>query len=105
MKAIQVKYLSATNTKPARLKVFAEGLQGLIYSISKFDSNSFKSVEQQAAEEFANHFNWLEYNSYTECEKVLRGGQLANGDHVFVIVAIPFEVRKSFIEFKDNIDL
>lgn len=102
MKAIQVKYMPATNTKPTRLKVFAEGLQPLIYSVNEFDCNhKFKSVEQQAAEKFANHFNWLVYCSWNETEKVLRGGQLANGDYVFVIVSIPFNVRKSFIEFKE----
>lgn len=103
MKAIQVKYMPATNTKNTRLKVFAEGLKPLIYSIEKFDTNhAFKSVEQQAAEEFANHFNWLAYSSWSETEYVLRGGQLANGDHVFVIVSVPFEVRKYFIEFKSE---
>lgn len=102
MKAIQIKYMPATNTKPTRLKVFAEGLKPLIYSVKQFDTNhSFKSVEQQAAEEFANHFNWLKYSSWNETEKVLRGGVLHNGDHVFVIVSIPFNVRKSFIEFKN----
>jgi hypothetical protein len=100
MKAIEIKYLPETNTKPARLKAVAEGVKPVTYSISQFDTNhQFKSVEQQAAEEFANHFNWLEYSSYTECEKVVRGGQLANGNHVFVIVSIPFEVRKYFVEF------
>jgi len=101
MKAIEIKCLPATNTKPTRLKTVVEGMQPFTYSINQFDVNHpFKSVEQQAAEEFANHFNWLEYSSWSECEKVLRGGQLANGNHVFVIVSIPFEVRKSFKEFE-----
>lgn len=102
MKAIQVRYMPATNTKPTRLKVFAYGLKPLIYSVNSFDSNhKFKSVEQQAAEKFANNFNWLVYCNWNYTERVLRGGQLANGDHVFVIVEIPCDVRKSFIEFKD----
>lgn len=100
MKAIQVKVLPETNTKPNRLKVWAEGLQPLIYSCTNFDVNSFKSIKHQAAEEFANHFNWLSYDNWSEQEKVLRGGVLPNGDHVFVIVGIPFDVKKHFIEFK-----
>lgn len=101
MKAIQVKYLGPTRTKPSRLKIFAEGLPAMIKPCDSFDTNhKFKSVEQQAAELFANKYNWLEYNSWTECETVLRGGQIANGDHVFVFVSIPFEVKDSFIEFK-----
>jgi hypothetical protein len=100
MKAIEVKYIPVTNTKNARLKVWADCLPPIIYLINSFKNHPFKSIEQQAAEKFANHFNWLEYDNYSESEMILRGGQLKSGNHVFVIVEIPFEVRKSFIEFK-----
>ena len=99
MKAIQVKYLSVTNTKNARFKVFTEGLKPIIFNVDSFTHHEFKSIQQQAAERFANKYNWLDYSNWSESERVLRGGQIANGDHVFVIVEIPFNVRKSFIEF------
>ena len=100
MKAIQVKYLAPTNTKPSRLKVFTEGGNQSIFNCSSFDDNSEQSIEHQAAVRFAQKMNWLNYCNWSESEKVLRGGQIANGDHVFVIVSIPFEVRSHFAEFK-----
>ena len=100
MKAIQVRYLGMTNTKPSRYKITAEGLPTIIMSCDSFIDHPYKSIECQAAEVLANKYNWLNYNSYTECDVILRGGQIANGDHVFVLVDIPFNIRKSFIEFK-----
>lgn len=101
MKAIQVKYLNVTNTKPARLKILAEGLPSITKNVDDFDNHPFKSVEQQGAELLANKYKWLEYNNWTESETILRGGQIANGDHVFVFIEIPHAVKKSFIEFKE----
>lgn len=77
-------------------------MPAIIKNCDSFDYNhKFKSVEQQAAELFANKYSWLDYSSWTECERVLRGGQIANGDYVFVFVEIPFNVKSSFIEFKE----
>jgi len=81
MKAIQVKFMSMTNTMPARLKAFTDQQQ-IVVSVNseKLDTNSIKCVEQQAAEMLANKYNWL--NDGT----TLAGGQIKNGDHVFVFV-------------------
>ena len=101
MKAIQVKTLPETATKPTRLKAWCEGVKPVIKSIDSFDNHPFKSAHCQCAELIANQFGWLEYNSWNESERVLRGGQIANGDHVFVVVDVPFNVKKLFIEFKE----
>lgn len=81
MKAIQVKFMSMTNTKPARLKVFTDHQQLIISTHDeRLDINSIKCIEQQAAEILANNWFWLSDNDR------LVGGQIKNGDHVFVIV-------------------
>ena len=68
MKAITVKHLPATNTKPSRIKVQAEGVPHLI-----FDSNS--TTPRQAAERLCVKFGW---------PTDLIEGTLPNGDLVFV---------------------
>lgn len=68
MKAITVKYLPPTNTKPTRIKVQAEGVPHLI-----FDSNS--TTPLQAAQRLCIKFGW---------GTDLIEGTLPNGDLVFV---------------------
>lgn len=99
MKAITVKLMNWTATKPDRFKVSATGVKPITVNIESLDTNSVKSLNQQSAEILANKYNWLEYNSYTECEKVLRGGVVDEKTQCFVIVDIPFNARKSFPEF------
>ena len=84
MKAIQVKFLSCTNTLPSRLKVSAHGVKSIVLNINSIDTNnSKKSVEQTAAEILCNKYNWLAYDNWQECEIGLVGGRLPNGDCVF----------------------
>ena len=82
MKAIQIKYLSATNTKNARLKVWAEQTKPVQYSVESFDTNSVQSIQLQAAYKFAQSKNWLQDGKYK-----LEIGMLPNLDHCAVIVA------------------
>lgn len=78
MKAIQVKFMSMTNTKPARLKVFTDQQQLIISTHDqRLDYNSNKCIEQQAAEILCDAYCW---------STALAGGQIKNGDHVFVFV-------------------
>ena len=82
MKAIQVKYLPVTNTKCARLKVWAEGIKPVVYSVGQFFTNGESSVELQAARKLANDCGWLQNGKYD-----LVIGQLPNGDHCAVLVS------------------
>ena len=72
MKAIQVKYLPATNTKPSRLKAMAEGVQ----SITRTYNGDWASEmpHHEIAVELCRTYGW----STDLCE-----GGLPNGDHVF----------------------
>ena len=81
MKAIQIKYMSMTNTKGSRLKVWAEGVKPVIYSVESFDPNSVKSIELQAALKFAHSLDWLQNGKLD-----LAIGQLPNLDHCAVLV-------------------
>lgn len=81
MKAIQIKYMSMTNTKGSRLKVWVEGVKPVTYSVESFDSNSVKSIELQAALKFANSLDWLQNG---KLDLVI--GQLPNLDHCAVLV-------------------
>lgn len=82
MIAIQIKYLSATNTKCARLKVWAEGKKPVIYSTSQFCTNSAKSVELQAAIKFAQDLGLL-----NDGKLDLVIGQMPNLDHCAVFIS------------------
>lgn len=82
MKAIQVKYLPVTDTKCARLKVWAEGIKPVIYSVGQFCTNSVASVELQAARKLAEGYGWLQNGKYD-----LAIGQLPNGDHCAVLIS------------------
>lgn len=80
MKAIQVKYLPVTNTKPARLQAWANGVMPVIFSLEECEpQRDGISREQTIAEFLANKYNWLG-NKYK-----LVGGQLPNYDFAFVI--------------------
>jgi len=82
MKAIQIKYMSMTNTKGSRLKVWSEGVKPVTYSVESFDSNSIKSIELQAALNFANSLDWLQGGKLD-----LAIGQLPNLDHCAILVS------------------
>lgn len=72
MKAIQIRYLPATNFKGTRLKVWAEGVKPMIFSRDysyEHDTNA-----RVVAQEFMAKCGWGEnYNGF---------GQLPNGDYV-----------------------
>ena len=68
MKAISAKYLPATNTKPARIKVQAEGVPHLIF-------DDYSTTRREAAERLCVKFGW---------STDLIEGTLPNGDTVFV---------------------
>jgi len=72
MKAIQVKYLPATNHRPSRLKAMAEGVQSITrsYHGDLASENPFREI----AEELCRIYEW----PTDLCE-----GGLPNGDHVF----------------------
>lgn len=84
MKAIQVKYLPATNFKPTRLKAWIEGnnsvIQSKIYELSDYDNAC------EVAYSLALQLN-------LNCK--FKGGSIPNGDYVFVIVEsnCPNEVK------------
>lgn len=82
MKAIQIKVLPATITKPMRMKVMVEGVKPLYYSCGAcyFDYSSVDSIELQAAKKFLidSGLNWHEkYN--------LVIGRLPNKDYCVVL--------------------
>ncbi len=72
MKAIQVKYLSATNTRGSRIKAIAEGVKPLI--IGYDHALSGEAVYRKAAMMLCDKYNW---------DGELVGGQLPNNDYVF----------------------
>jgi hypothetical protein len=77
MQAIEVKYLGATNHKGSRYKATASaGSVTVGYDYALSDSDNALSV----ANELANKYQWLESHK-------LEGGQLNNGNYVFVMVA------------------
>lgn len=72
MKAIQVKYLSATINRGSRLKAMAEGVPAII---RQFDYKYNDGGALQIAQELCSINNW---------NTQLLSGQLPNGDYVFV---------------------
>lgn len=70
MKAIQVKYLPATNTRGKRYKVMAEGVKSRVYGAG-FDSDDRIG---EIVNQFCLENNW---------PNDLVSGQLPNGDYVF----------------------
>ena len=80
MKALQVRTLPATSTKPMRLKVWTADNKPVVYNLggNDFDVNSVDSIECQAAKKYLEVLGW-KYN--------IAGGQLPNGDHAFVLIS------------------
>ena len=75
MKAIQVKYLPATNFKPSRIKAWIEGGESITqsrnYDLSDYDNAC------ECAYSLALRLNW---------NVKMRGGSLPNGDTAFIII-------------------
>jgi len=69
MKAIQVRYMSATNTKPSRVKAMAEGVPSITLPFS-YDESPYAL----AAQTLADKYNW---------GKVKHAGTIPNGDEIF----------------------
>ena len=72
MKAIQVKYMPATNTKPSRWKAMAEGVSSVYvaYNYSDRDGGAY-------------HAAWLLCEKYGWQGDTMVSGGLPNGDWVF----------------------
>ena len=70
MKAILIKVLPATNTKPRRVKFLAEGVKAHVGSYCD------GVAREEAAEHFAQRLGWLQDGQH------MAHGQLPNGDHV-----------------------
>ena len=75
MKAIIVKVLPATNTKPTRLKASAEGVASIIRSAD--GDRGYEKDAARIARELCAKYEW---------NWPIASGQLANGDHVFCFV-------------------
>lgn len=78
MKAILTHVLPPTNTKPARIKATAEGVETVV--ISRAAYAELDTAHRVAAESLAERHGWL------DGDWVLVDGTLPNGDvaHVFV---------------------
>ena len=76
MKALLIKFLPVTNTRPARLSVSAEGNKPAFYTVDSFCTNHPKGFEYQAAIKYAQSLNWNH-------EFII--GQLPDGNHCAVI--------------------
>lgn len=74
MKAIQVKYIGCTNTKPARLKVWAEGQKPVIESYNH--AGGCEAQAKEMCERFVIERNW---------GVIVGFGTLPNGDWVAVL--------------------
>jgi hypothetical protein len=77
MKAIVVKYLGATNTKPARLKVTCEGVKSKVFSRSSLESDR---PYREAAHLFCVERGW---------PGQLAEGVLPNGSYVYCFIPKP----------------
>lgn len=82
MKAIQVKYLPATNTKPSRLKAMAEGVKPLTQSFSGMEDAAAQARPHvtpyhMAAQLLCQRMNW---------NGELVGGGLPDGSWAFCFV-------------------
>lgn len=73
MKAIQTRYLPFTNTKPARIKVWAEGVPSITISVEKLRSQGvlLDDPHVTAAKILCRKYSW---------ETSLVSGVLPNGD-------------------------
>jgi hypothetical protein len=76
MKAIQVRFLPATNFKPARMKAFCENNVSITVPYQyELSSDNLRILE--CANEFINRLKWE--------VKITGTGQLKNGDWVVTI--------------------
>ena len=76
MKAIQVKYLPATETKPSRIKAFIKG-----HSVTRsFDYEFNDGGCENVARELIKKLEWHVLG--------LNRGELPNGDTVFILICI-----------------
>ncbi len=57
MKAIQTKFLGATDTKPSRIKASAEGVKSLTFTLSELEHDTL-SAHNYAAQRFAGSYGW-----------------------------------------------
>ena len=57
MKAISTRYLSATNTKPSRIKVSAEGVKSITYTCDELEG-TVDNIHIVAAKRFAKATGW-----------------------------------------------
>ena len=78
MQAIQVKYLSATDTKPSRLKAFCKA--GSVTVLFNHDNEEQGYID--AARQLAEKLGWFDF---------YYGGTLPNNDKVFVMHDDKFE--------------
>lgn len=78
MKAIQVKYLGATDFKGSRLKAFVEGGHSVTVPF-QYEISSDEARAHDVALELINRLGWdLE---------ITGSGMIANGDYVFTLGA------------------
>lgn len=82
MKAIQTRYLGHTNTRPARIKVWAHGVPPLVIPRDSLGDDPHRD----AAVALCRRYNW------TTC---LTSGGLANGDEVFTFAVEEARLRRA----------
>lgn len=75
MKAIVVKYIGATNTRPSRLKATAEGVPSITRG---YDYASDDHGKRRIAQDLCDKYKWK--------GELIEGG-LPNGDTVFVFAS------------------
>jgi hypothetical protein len=76
MKAIQVRYLPATNFKGSRVKAFTEGKNSIVIPfLYEISSDELRAIH--AAEELISRLNWS--------VSIAGAGQLPNGDWAVTI--------------------
>lgn len=83
MKAFEIKTLSATDTKPTRLKVSIDQVKPVIYSANQFDTNLIDCIELQAARRLM-----LELGDDNNGKLDLKCGRLPNGNYCAVFVEV-----------------
>lgn len=89
MKAIIVRYLPATNHKPARYKVFAEGSAARIVSAHDERYRAAYNGEFSVhllAQEYALGLHWVSELGLSHGTQRLVRGTLPGGDDVFVMM-------------------
>lgn len=87
MKAIQVKYLSMTETKPARLKAFIKGFSATVLFHSCDDEgHSDNEPYDRAVQALVYKIGWTKERM--DREIVFQVGTLPNEDRVYLIVKL-----------------